>query len=52
MAEIVRLTTYPKIGRAAPNQLANSKDNTIYNLTTLPTPASLLPVNPLLFLTL
>ena len=45
MAEIVRPTTYHlKISRAAPNQLANSTDNTIYGLTNLPTPVSLLTV--------
>ena len=33
-----------KISRAAPNQLANSTDNTIYGLTNLPTPVSLLTV--------
>ena len=45
MAEIVHPTNHPKISRAAPNQLANSTDNTSYRLTNLTTPVSLLTVD-------
>ena len=34
-----------KIDRAAPNQLTNSTDNTIYGLTNLPTPVCFLTVD-------
>ena len=46
MAEIVCPTTnHPKIICTAPNQLANSTDNTSYRLTNLTTPVSLLTVD-------
>ena len=49
MVEIMCLTTYHlKIGNAAPNQLANSTDSTIYGLTDFPPPARLLLVDALL----
>ena len=38
-------TYHLKISRAAPNQLANSMDDTSYRLTNLTTPVSLLTVD-------
>ena len=44
-------STYLTIGSVAPSQLAKRTDNAIYGLANLPTLASLLSVDALLFLT-